>query len=573
VIGMAAVLEGHIQATSRTSRDPAADHSTICLSLTLLDMICPCGWIRDKEATDDMPRWIHQRTGAGQWDFPNLMKLETIILTGQPLQSSTMEDWSSRGAASWLPINSNIETLLRILLQNHPLGCLLEFRRNSMISLQQRSSSGTTLTPLFFNQGDTIDDRVKRKISHLMYRAAELQIPGTYLRSGYAYPCQDPKNHPIRTGISQRPTLVNELELSTSFTLTVYTIPYPQGHQGLQCEGNPPASIPFLFHKDDALPVYYLMHQTYSDDRHRHHISEALVIPNPAASDTEEIHKPPTDPTSRKVWGPDSDILNDTPFWQRAILIQDGRAPGFPQAPIPIGQGFTIENEMEAYKGHILEVQIKAKPGETVGSAIQKALLKCYPQSASVPAPHTLRYTLGDFPSHAVRTQEQAPADSPRVHTIFGAEISLSHDDKLEWITIEDSTIIAFLPNPEKEEETEETHMPEQEGATENTLSNTLDQGDSHQIFVRIPDTYTEKGRRPAYTQTVHTKTSLDSLKEELSLLLAIPTHSFRIHHGGRTLTNQSTLEQQGVLRDMTVWMIIGGLFGGADTRMGDSPD
>jgi len=110
-------------------------------------------------------------------------------------------------------------------------------------------------------------------------------------------------------------------------------------------------------------------------------------------------------------------------------------------------------------------------------------------------------------------------------------------------------------------------------GATENTLSNTLDQGDSHQILVRIPDTYTEKGRRPAYTQTMHIKTSLDSLKEELSLLLAIPTHSFRIHYGGRTLTNQSTLEQQGVLRDTTVWMIIGGLFGGADTSMGDSPD
>ena len=91
--------------------------------------------------------------------------------------------------------------------------------------------------------------------------------------------------------------------------------------------------------------------------------------------------------------------------------------------------------------------------------------------------------------------------------------------------------------------------------------------------FVRIPDTYTENGRRPAYTQTIHTRPSLDSLKAELSFLLAIPTHSFRIHHRGKTLTNQSTLEQQGVLRDMTVWMILGGLFGGADISMGDSPD
>jgi len=442
-----------------------------------------------------------------------------------------------------------------------------------MIALQQRSPSGTALTPLLFNQGDSIEDRVKRKISHLMYRATELQIPGHFLRSGYAYPCQDPKNHPIRSGISQRSTLVDELERSTSFTLTVYTIPYPQGHQGLHCEGNPPASTPFLFHKDDALPVYNLMHHTYSDDRHRYHFSEASVIPNPAASDTEESEEPPTFPTSRKVWGPDLDTGNDTPYWQRAILIQDGRAPGFPQAPILIGQGSTIENDMESYTGHIMEVQIKAKPGETVGSVIQKALLKCYLQSMSVPAPHTLRYTLGDFPSHAVRTQEQAPADSLRIHTISGVEISLSHEDKLEWITIEDSTIVAFLPNPDKEEETEETHMTEQEGATENPLSNTLDQGDSHQIFIRIPDTYTEKGRRPAYTQTMHTRTSLDSLKAELSLLLAIPTHSFRIHHGGKTLTNQLTLEQQGVLRGMTVWMILGGLFGGADTSMGDSPD
>jgi len=442
-----------------------------------------------------------------------------------------------------------------------------------MIALQQCSPSGTTLTPLFFNQGDSIEDRAKRKISHLMYRATELQIPGNFLRSGYAYPCQDPKNHPIRTGISQRSTLVNELERSTSFTLTVYTIPYPQGHQGLQCEGNPPASTPFLFHKDDALPVYNLMHHTYSEDCHRHHFSEASVTPNPAASDTEESDEPPTFPISRKVWGPDLDTGNDTPNWQRAILIQDGRAPGFPQAPILMGQGATIENDMESYTGHIMEVQIKAQPGETVGSVIQKALLKCYPQPKSVPAPHTLRYTLGDFPSHAVRTQEQVPVDSQRIHTIPGVEISLSHEDKLDWITIEDSTIVAFLPNPDKEEETEETHMTEQEGATENPLSNTLDQGDGHQIFVRIPDTYTEKGRRQAYTQTMHTRTSLDSLKAELSLLLAIPTHSFRIHHGGKTLTNQSTLEQQGVLRGMTVWMILGGLFGGADTSMGDSPD
>jgi len=165
-----------------------------------------------------MPRWIHQRTGAGQWDFPNLMKMETIILSGQPLQPSISEDWSNSGATCWLPINSNIDTLLRILLQNHPLGCLSEFRRNSMMSLQLHSPSGTTLIPHFFNEGDNIMDKEKRKISHLLHRATELQArPGNYFsRSRYVYPCQDPKNHPIRTGVSQRPTWVNELERSTS---------------------------------------------------------------------------------------------------------------------------------------------------------------------------------------------------------------------------------------------------------------------------------------------------------------------------------------------------------------------
>ena len=143
--------------------------------------------------------------------------------------------------------------------------------------------------------------------------------------------------------------MLNELERSTSFTLTVYTIPYPQGHAGLQREGNPPASTPFLFHKDDTLPVYHFMHQTYSEDRHRYYNTEASAVPNLVAPDTDEIHIPPVDPTFRKVWSSDQETGNYTPHWQRAILIQDGTAPGFPQAPIQIGQGSTSENEMEAY--------------------------------------------------------------------------------------------------------------------------------------------------------------------------------------------------------------------------------
>jgi len=68
------------------------------------------------------------------------------------------------------------------------------------------------------------------------------------------------------------------------------------------------------------------------------------------------------------------------------------------------------------------------------------------------------------------------------------------------------------------------------------------------------------------------TPTSLDSLKERLSHLLSIPTQSFRIQYGGRTLTDQVTLEAQGVTKGKTVWMMIRGLFGGADMDMGDSP-
>ena len=163
--------------------------------------------------------------------------------------------------------------------------------------------------------------------------------------------------------------------------------------------------------------------------------------------------------------------------------------------------------------------------------------------------------------------------------------MSLSCEDKLEWITKEDSTILAFLPLPDSdratssqsnEEMSDMAQPPGQAYAKESVLSNDLVQRGTlpptHQIFVRIPEIWTEKGRKPAYTQTMPTPTSLDSLKEGLSLLLSIPTHSFRIQYGGKTLTNQVTLEIQGVTKGTTVWMIIGGLLGGADMDMRDSP-
>jgi len=191
--------------------------------------------------------------------------------------------------------------------------------------------------------------------------------------------------------------------------------------------------------------------------------------------------------------------------------------------------------------------------------------------------------------------------------------MSLSHEDNLEWITKEDSTILVFLPPPDAEwttppllaedisdtgqplgnedageiQESDPLHTPQQpQDQTQSppkkgepiqkSCDFELQQGNNppsiHQIFVRIPDMWNEKGRKPTYTQTMSTPTSLDSLKERLSLLLSIPTHSFRNQYGGKTLTNQTTLEAQGVTKGTTVWMMIGGLFGGADIDMGDSP-
>jgi len=181
---MAAVLEGHTQAISRISRDVTANEDTVRLSLSILDIMCPRGWIRDREATDDMPRWIHELTGAGQWDIPTLMEFVVTTMHGQPLQPSKMDDWSST-AQIWAPINCTMETLLHILLQQHPLGSLTEFRNNSMVALQQHSPQEITLAPHFFNHGDTEVETKSRRISHLTHRATGLQTPETSIHSTF----------------------------------------------------------------------------------------------------------------------------------------------------------------------------------------------------------------------------------------------------------------------------------------------------------------------------------------------------------------------------------------------------
>jgi len=166
-IVMAAVLEGHTQAISRISRVVTANEDTVYLSLSLLNIMCPPGWIRDREATDDIPRWIHELTGAGPWDFPNLMEFVVTTMHGQPLQPNKKDEWGCT-AKIWAPINCTMETLLHILLQQHPLGCLTEFRNNSMVALQQHYPQGITLAPHFFKHGDTEVDTKSRRISHLI---------------------------------------------------------------------------------------------------------------------------------------------------------------------------------------------------------------------------------------------------------------------------------------------------------------------------------------------------------------------------------------------------------------------
>jgi len=80
---------------------------------------------------------------------------------------------------------------------------------------------------------------------------------------------------------------------------------------------------------------------------------------------------------------------------------------------------------------------------------IQKALALCYPPGAIVPSPDTLHYTLGEHPSHLIWTQGRRPFYDTQVNALTNREISLSHDDRLECITLETATICAFLPPPD----------------------------------------------------------------------------------------------------------------------------
>ena len=378
---------------------------------------------------------------------------------------------------------------------------------------------------------------------------------------------------------------------STSFVLTICTIPYPQGHSGLLNYENPLASAPFLLDKEDASPVYSLMHQSFSDNRQKSHNAETAVVPTFTALDTDQTETTPSPlPGTHRIWALDHDAGDALFQWQTVILIQHGQDIGFTQAPIRTRLESTRTSGTEKYKGHVVQVLVEVSPTESIGNIVHKALMECYPLRSTVPAPDTLHYTLGKFPSSLVWAQEQTTEHSLHLNARTRRELSLSYEDKLECITQEDSNILVFLPLPVTDRTTSPqihvdmlaaAQLQEHVDVCGSRVSNPLlkqqqlhdqirslsHQGESlrkrqgddliqgqtlpslHQIFVRIPDTWTEKGRKPTFTQTMHVPTSLDSLKEGLSLLLSIPTTLSVCYTGGKYLITRSHWKHRESLR------------------------
>jgi len=169
-----------------------------------------------------------------------------------------------------------------------------------------------------------------------------------------------------------------------------------------------------------------------------------------------------------------------------------------------------------------------------------------------------------DIPTHRVWNPRRSPEELSDIERQGGEEIVLTDNYILEGIK-EDATILIFLPPPDMERTTTREPSSDQARHLETPPS-------SHQIFVQVPDTWSETGRKPAYIQTMPIPASLETLKNGLSQLLSIPTQAFRIQYGGKTHNDYCPLETQGITNGTTVWMTIGGLFGGADTTMADTP-
>jgi len=88
-----------------------------------------------------------------------------------------------------------------------------------------------------------------------------------------------------------------------------------------------------------------------------------------------------------------------------------------------------------------------------------------------------------------------------------GGATVLTDSYKLEGIQ-EDATIFVFLPPPNMESTTAREPSADQANHLEPPPS-------SHQIFVQVPDTCSEIGRKPAYIQTMPIPTSLETLRRD----------------------------------------------------------
>jgi len=185
------------------------------------------------------------------------------------------------------------------------------------------------------------------------------------------------------------------------------------------------------------MPVYRLLHQTFSDNLRRRNRTESLVvtrsIPDALAAGRtgDEMISPPG---IRRVLAP-SQRSTEGPFlWQRVILIQDSKDKGFSQAPIRSEVGSVRTYSFEQYKGHVLDVLIEASRAERIGTIVHNILRECYPNRSEVPAPDTLHYTVGEFSHDLVWNQGEAPGQTLDTDVSVVEELVLSDTDKFDWI-------------------------------------------------------------------------------------------------------------------------------------------
>jgi len=126
-----------------------------------------------------------------------------------------------------------------------------------------------------------------------------------------------------------------------------------------------------------------------------------------------------------------------------------------------------------------------------------------------------------DIPTHRVWNPRRSPEELSDIERQGGEEIVLTDNYILEGIK-EDATILIFLPPPDMERTTTREPSSDQARHLETPPS-------SHQIFVQVPDTWSETGRKPAYIQTMPIPACLETIKKGLSQLLSIPTQNFLI--------------------------------------------